>query len=75
MKCPACKHAAVRVNSDDHSGAEWFFCPNPQCTQSAWSRGEPGGRGQRSPVVDHLVSLTEEERERAAWDGQWPPRF
>jgi hypothetical protein len=66
MHCPTCKHRAVRANPDDHHGAEWWICPNPNCVQSSWSRGRPGGRGQRSPLVDDLVSLTEEQRERAA---------
>jgi hypothetical protein len=68
MNCPAagCRHRGVRANPDDDMGAEWFICPNPNCVQGAWSRGErnPKRSGRAGSVVENLVSLTEEERER-----------
>lgn len=66
MRCPTCKTKALRANPDDHEGSEWWICPNPSCTQVAWPRGKRSPRGERSPLVDQLVSLTEEQRERAA---------
>lgn len=66
MNCPTCGKRARRVQgADGGDRREWFICPNFQCTQQAWSRGEPGpGRGRRAPLVEDLVSLGEEHRER-----------
>ena len=66
MSCPTCGKRAVRVQgADEGDRREWFICVNVQCAQTAWSRGEPGpGRGRRAPVVENLVSLGEEHRER-----------
>lgn len=68
MRCPTCNHTAVRANPDDHMGAEWWICPNPNCVQNTWSRGErnPKRAGRAGAVVENLVSLGEEERERRA---------
>jgi hypothetical protein len=68
MRCPTCKARAIRANPDDDVGSEWFACVNPQCTQRAWSRGErnPKRSGRAGAMVDNLVSLTEEQRERRA---------
>jgi hypothetical protein len=68
MRCPSCKHTAVRANPDDDMGPEWWICPNPNCVQNAWTRGErnPKRSGRAGSVVENLVSLTEEERERLA---------
>jgi hypothetical protein len=66
MRCPTCKAEAVRANPDDDMGAEWFMCVNPTCTQRAWPRGERNPKRERAAVVENLVSLTEEQRERRA---------
>jgi hypothetical protein len=67
MNCPTCGKRAIRVQgADEGDHREWFACMNhANCTQRAWSRGEPGpGRGRRAPLVEGLVSLGEEHRER-----------
>lgn len=70
MHCPTCRHRGIRANLNDEMGPEWWICPNPNCVQQAWSRGErnPERSGRAGRVVDNLVSLTEEERERRAAD-------
>lgn len=76
MNCPRCRRRAVRIQgADEGDRREWFICANPNCTQTAWSRGEPGpGRGRRAPLVEELVSYGEEHRERLAHQLAQDPR-